>query len=43
MLKLLSLLLGQNTVVNKSPIEIRIPDKPFYPKDSYVFLKRVFG
>ena len=36
-------ILGENIVVNKSPIEIRVPDKPFYPNDSYVFPKRVFG
>ena len=36
-------ILGENIVVNKSPIEIRVPDKPFHPSDSYVFPKRVFG
>ena len=36
-------ILGKNIVVNKSPIEIRVPDKPFHPNDLYVFLKRVFG
>ena len=30
-------------MVNKSPIEIRIPDNLFHPHDSYVFPKRVFG
>ena len=30
-------------MVNKSPIEIRVQDKPFHPNDSYVFPKRVFG
>ena len=35
-------LLGDNIVVNKSAIEIRVQDKPFHPNDSYVFLKRVF-
>ena len=35
--------LGENIVLNKSPIEIRVPDKPFHPNDSYVFPKRVFG
>ena len=33
----------EHFVVNKSPIEIRVPDKPFYPNDLYVFPKRVFG
>ena len=36
-------ILGEHVVVNKSPIEIRVPDKPFYPNDLYVFPKRVFG
>ena len=35
-------LLGDNIVVNKSAIEIRVQDKPFHPNDSYVFPKRVF-
>ena len=35
-------ILGEHFVVNKS-IEIRVPDKPFYPNDLYVFPKRVFG
>ena len=35
--------LGENIVVNKSPIEIRVPHKPFHPNNSYVFPKRVFG
>ena len=30
-------------MLNKSPIEIRVQDKPFHPNDSYVFPKRVFG
>ena len=30
-------------MVNTSPIEIRVPDKPFHPNDLYVFPKRVFG
>ena len=34
---------GENIVVNKSPIEIGIPNKLFHPNDSYVFPKRVFG
>ena len=34
---------GENIVVNKSPIEIRVPDKPFHPNDSYAFAKRMFG
>ena len=29
--------------VSKSPKEIRVPDKPFHPYDSYVFPKRVLG
>ena len=33
---------GENAVVNKSPIEIRVPDKLFHPNDTYVF-RRVFG
>ena len=37
------LTLGKNIVVNKSPIEIRVPDKPFHPNVSYVFPKRMFG
>ena len=37
------LILGENIVVNKSPIEIRVPHKPFHPNNSYVFPKRVFG
>ena len=36
-------ILGENIVVNKSPIEIRVADKPFHPNDSYVFPKRVFA
>ena len=36
-------ILRENIMVNKSPIEIRVPDKPFHPNDSYVFPKRVFG
>ena len=32
-------ILGENIVVNKSPIEIRIPDNLFHPHDSYVFPK----
>ena len=36
-------ILGEHFVVNKSPIEIRVPDEPFYPNDFYVFPKRVFG
>ena len=35
-------LLGDDIVVNKSAIEIRVQDKPFHPNDSYVFHKRVF-
>ena len=30
-------------MVNTSPIEIRVPDKSFHPKDSYVFPKWVSG
>ena len=30
-------ILGENIVVNKSPVVIRVPDKPFHPNDSYVF------
>ena len=29
-------------MVTKSPIEIRIPDKLFHSKDSYLFPKRVY-
>ena len=36
-------ILRENIMVNKSPIEIRVPYKPFHPNDSYVFPKRVFG
>ena len=36
-------ILRENVMVNKSPIEIRVQDKPFHPNDSYVFPKRVFG
>ena len=36
-------ILGEDIVVNKSSIEIGVPDKPFHPSDSYVFPKRVFG
>ena len=32
---------GETIVLNKSPIEIRVPDKRFHPYDSYVFSKRV--
>ena len=35
-------LLGENIVVNKSLSEIRVPDKPLHPNDSYVFPKKVF-
>ena len=41
--QLIEQLLAENIVVNKSPIEIRVPDKSFHPKDSYVFPERVFG
>ena len=34
---------GENIVVNKSPIEIGVPNKLFHANDSYVFPKRVFG
>ena len=27
------LILGENIVVNKSPIEIRVPHKPFHPNN----------
>ena len=30
-------------MVNKSPVNIRFPDKLRHPNDSYVFPKRVFG
>ena len=36
-------ILEEDIVVNKSPTEIRVPDKLFHPNDSYVFPKRVFG
>ena len=32
-------ILTGNIVVNTSPIEIRVPDKPFHPKNLYVFPK----
>ena len=38
--QLIEQLLAENIVVNKSPIEIRVQDKSFHPKDSYMcFLK----
>ena len=36
-------ILGEKIVVNKSPVKVRVPDKTFHPKSSYVFPKRVFG
>ena len=30
-------------MVNQSPIEISVPDKPFHSNDSYVLPKRMFG
>ena len=36
-------ILRENVMVNKSPIEIRVPHKLFHLNDSYVFPKRVFG
>ena len=33
---------GENAVVNKSSIKIRVPDKPFHPNDSYMFPKGVY-
>ena len=33
----------KNIVLNKSLIEIRLPNKPFHPSDSLVFPKSVFG
>ena len=36
-------ILGESIVVIESPIEVRIPDKPLHPNDSYVFPRRVFG
>ena len=36
-------ILGESIVVIESPIEIRVPDKPRHPNDSYMFPRRVFG
>ena len=36
-------ILGENIVVYKSPMEIRVSDKPLHPNDSYMFPKRVLG
>ena len=36
------LTLRENIVVNKRPLEIRVPDKLFRQNDSHVFPKRVF-
>ena len=33
----------ENTVVNKSPVEIRDPDKPSHSNDSYVFPRKEPG
>ena len=36
-------ILGENIVGNKCTINIRVPDEPLHPNNSYMFPKRVFG